>query len=39
VRLNLEYIYDRRSPVGYCAIPQVVGGTGSIFNANLELNF
>ena len=39
VRLNLEYIYDRRSPVGYTAIPQVVGGTGSIFNGNLEMFF
>jgi hypothetical protein len=39
LRLNLEYIYDRRSPVGYSAIPQQVGGTGSIFNGNLELFF
>ena len=39
VRLNLEYIYDRSSPVGYTAIPQVVGGTGSIFNGNLEMFF
>ena len=39
VRLNLEYIYDYKSPIGYTAVPQVVGGTGSIFNANLELSF
>ncbi len=39
LRLNLEYIYDRKSPVGYFAIPQAVGGTGSIFDANLELIF
>ena len=39
LRLNLEYIYDRGSPVGYSAIPQQVGGTGSIFNANLEMFF
>ena len=39
VRFNLEYIYDRHSPIGYFAIPQVVGGTGSIFNANVEMSF
>jgi hypothetical protein len=39
VRLNLEYIYDHESPIGYTAVPQVVGGTGSIFNANLEMSF
>ena len=39
VRLNLEYIYDYRSPIGCTAVPQTVGGTGSIFNANLELSF
>jgi hypothetical protein len=36
IRLNLEYIYDRDSPIGYTAVPQVVGGTGSIFSGNLE---
>jgi hypothetical protein len=39
LRLNLEYIYARRSPIGYTAVPQVVGGTGSIFSANLEMSF
>lgn len=39
VRVNLEYLYDHRSPVGYFAIPHVVGGTGSIFHANFELYF
>ena len=39
LRVNLEYIYDRGSPVGYSAIPQQVGGTGSIVNANVELFF
>lgn len=39
VRVNLEYIYDRRSPIGYSAIPQAVGGTGSIFNGNVEMFF
>ena len=39
LRLNVEYIYDHRSPIGYTAIPQAVGGTGSIFTLNLELSF
>lgn len=39
VRLNVEYIYDHESPIGYTAVPQSVGATGSIFNANLELSF
>ena len=39
VRLNLEYIYDHESPTGGLSYPQVVGGTGSIFNANLEITF
>jgi hypothetical protein len=39
VRLNLEYLYDRRSPIGYTAVPQSVGANGSIFNANLEMSF
>ena len=39
VRFNLEYLYDSKSPVGYFAIPQTIGGTGSIVNANLELYF
>ena len=39
LRLNDEYLFDHRSPVGYTAIPQSVGGTGSILNLNLELSF
>lgn len=39
LRLNVEYMYNHRSPVGYFAIPQVVGGTGSIVHANVELFF
>ena len=39
VRLNLEYIYDHHSPIGYTAVPQTVGGTGSILDANLEMSF
>ena len=39
LRLNVEYLYDHQSPIGYTAVPQQVGGTGSIFNANLEMSF
>lgn len=39
LRLNVEYLYNHRSPVGYFAIPQLVGGTGSIVHANVELFF
>jgi hypothetical protein len=39
VRLNLEHIYQHRSPVGYTSIPMALGGTGSVVNLNLELNF
>ena len=39
IRLNLEYLYDHKSPIGYTAVPQTVGGTGSIFSGNLELSF
>jgi len=39
IRLNLEYLYDHESAIGYTAVPQTVGGTGSIFNASLELSF
>ncbi len=39
LRLNLEYIYDHQSPIGGTAYPQLVGGTGSIFNANVEMSF
>ncbi len=39
VRLNFEYLYEHKSPVGYTAVPQTVGATGSVFNANLEMSF
>ncbi len=39
VRLNVEYLYDHKSPIGYTAVPQAVGGTGSVVNANLEMSF
>jgi len=37
--VNVEYVYDKRSPIGYTAVPQAVGATGSIFNANIEVSF
>jgi hypothetical protein len=39
LRLNLETIYDHDSPTGGTSYPQTVGGTGPIFNANLEMSF
>jgi hypothetical protein len=39
VRANMEYIYQDRSPVGGLSLPYQVGGTGSIFHANLQVNF
>jgi len=39
LRLNLEYIYAHQSPIGYTAVPQLVGATGSIFSTNLEMSF
>jgi hypothetical protein len=39
LRLNGEYIYVRRSPVGYTAYPMPVGANGPVFHINLEMNF
>jgi len=39
VRLNGEYIYVKRSPVGYTAFPYPVGAKGPVFHINLEINF
>ncbi len=39
LRLNVEYIYAHQSPIGYTAVPQLVGATGSIFSTNLEMSF
>jgi len=39
LRLNGEWIYVRRSPVGYTAYPMPVGANGPIFHVNLEMNF
>jgi regulator of replication initiation timing len=39
VRVNNEFLYLYRSPVGYSSVPFVVGGTGLVFHSNLELAF
>ena len=39
VRWNNEYLYLRRSPVGYSSVPFVIGGRGSVFHSSLELAF
>jgi hypothetical protein len=39
IRLNLEGIYVEGSPVGGLSLPLVVGATGPIFAANVEVNF
>jgi hypothetical protein len=39
LRVNGEYMYLRNCPVGYTAVPYPVGGNGSVFYLNLEMNF
>ncbi|HEX6975939.1 MAG TPA: DUF3011 domain-containing protein [Vicinamibacterales bacterium] len=39
VRLNGEWMYVNRSPVGYTAYPFPVGAKGQVFHINLEINF
>ena len=39
IRLNGEWMYVSRSPVGYTAYPYPVGGKGTVFHINLEMNF
>lgn len=38
-RVNAEWIHLNNCPVGYTAVPYPVGGNGSVFHTNLELNF
>ena len=38
-RFNAQYIHQNRSPVGNTSLPYAVGGTGNIFNLDLEINF
>ena len=39
LRLNAEWIDLKKCPVGYTAVPYLVGGNGSLFHANFEMNF
>jgi hypothetical protein len=39
IRLNGEWIYVDKSPVGYTAYPMPVGARGPVFHINLEMNF
>ncbi len=39
IRLNGEWMYVDRSPVGYTAYPYPVGARGHVFHINLEMNF
>jgi hypothetical protein len=39
LRVNAEWIHLNRSPVGYTAVPYPVGGNGSVFHLNFEMNF
>jgi hypothetical protein len=39
IRINAQYIYQKRCPVGGNAYPYQVGGTGHIVNIDLEFNF
>jgi hypothetical protein len=39
IRINAQYIFQNRCPVGGNAYPYQVGGTGRIFNLDLEFNF
>jgi hypothetical protein len=39
LRLNGEWMYVNRSPVGYTAYPYPVGARGHVFHVNLEMNF
>jgi hypothetical protein len=39
VRVNNEFLYLYRSPVGYTSVPFTVGGKGLVFHSNLEMAF
>jgi hypothetical protein len=39
VRVNNEFLYLNRSPVGYSSVPFALGGTGLVFHSNLEMAF
>jgi hypothetical protein len=39
IRVNNEFLYLYKSPVGYTSVPFVVGGTGLVFHSNVEMAF
>jgi hypothetical protein len=39
IRVNAEWMYVNRSPVGYTAYPYPVGAKGTVFHINFEMNF
>jgi hypothetical protein len=39
IRVNAEWMYVNRSPVGYTAYPYPVGAKGTVFHVNFEMNF
>jgi hypothetical protein len=39
LRANVEWIRLWNCPVGYTAVPYPVGGDGSVFHVNIEMNF
>ena len=39
LRVNLQGLYLRNSPVGYASVPFAVGGNGWVFTTGLMLNF
>jgi hypothetical protein len=38
-RFNAQYIYTNKSPVGGLAYPFTVGGTGSVYTLDFEINY
>jgi hypothetical protein len=39
IRINAQYIYENRCPVGGTSYPYQVGASGPIFNLDIEFNF
>jgi hypothetical protein len=39
IRVNNEFLYLYRSPVGYTSVPFALGATGLVFHSNVEMAF
>jgi hypothetical protein len=39
LRANVEWIWLKKSPVGYTAVPYPVGGNGNVYRVTVEMNF